>query len=79
MSEISRLRWRCRRGTRELEYLLQRFLDRHLGREEREVQAFARLLDCEDDRLIDWLIKGDDPANEELCALIHRMRGSIDC
>ena len=79
MNEVSRLRWRCRRGTRELEYLLQQFLDRHLGREALELQVFERLLDCEDDRLIDWLIKGEDPANEELRALIHRMRGRIGC
>lgn len=79
MSEIARLRWRCRRGTRELEYLLQQFLDRHLGREADELEVFERLLECEDDRLIDWLIKGDDPANEELCVLVQRMRDSFGC
>ncbi|MCO6439951.1 MAG: succinate dehydrogenase assembly factor 2 [Nitrococcus mobilis] len=79
MSEIARLRWRCRRGTRELEYLLQRFLDHHVSLAEPDLRAFERLLDCEDDRLIDWLIRGDDPADERLCAIIRRMRRSIGC
>lgn len=75
VSEISRLRWRCRRGTRELEYLLQRFLDQgHLSLDEQDLRVFDRLLDCEDDRLIDWLIRGDDPVNGEFCAIIHRIR-----
>ncbi|MDN5871323.1 MAG: succinate dehydrogenase assembly factor 2, partial [Nitrococcus sp.] len=61
MSEISRLRWRCRRGSRELEYLLQRFVDQgHLNPDEPDLRVFDRLLDCEDDRLMDWLIRGDD-------------------
>lgn len=77
MSEISRLRWRCRRGARELEYLLQRFLDQsHLNLNEQDLCVFERLLGCEDDRLADWLIRGDDPANEELRAIVHRIRHS---
>ncbi len=79
MSEIARLRWRCRRGTRELEYLLQRFLDHYMSLAEPDLHAFERLLDCEDDRLTDWLIRGDDPADDRLCAIIHHMRRSIGC
>lgn len=77
MSEISRLRWRCRRGTRELECLLQRFLEQGYSYlDEQDLRVFDRLLDCEDDRLSDWLLRGDDPANGELCAIVHRIRHS---
>lgn len=78
VSEISRLRWRCRRGSRELEYVLQRFLNQgHLDLDEADSRLFDRLLDCEDDRLMDWLIRGDDPDDGELCAIIHRIRRSF--
>lgn len=77
MSGISRLRWRCRRGSRELEYLLQRFLEHsHLDLDERDLHDFDRLLECDDDRLIDWLIRGDDPIHGELRAIVRRIRCS---
>lgn len=80
MSEIARLRWRCRRGTKELEWVLQRFLDQgYRNLSEKELCLFDRLLDCEDDRLIDWLIRGDDPTNGEFCALVHRIRHNTNC
>nr|KAJ9614882.1 hypothetical protein H2204_014390 [Knufia peltigerae] len=48
---LKKLRWRCRRGMRELDQLFGRYLDREWSSaptEEREVFLF--LLDCEDDK-----------------------------
>ena len=45
---LKKLRWRCRRGMRELDQLFERYLDREWSAaptEEREVFLF--LLDCE--------------------------------
>lgn len=74
---MARLRWRCRRGSKELDCLLQRFLDKELASlAEPDLRGFERLLDCEDDRLIDWLIRGKPPADEEFCTLVHKIRHS---
>lgn len=77
VSKIARLRWRCRRGSKELDCLLQRFLDRGFASlAEGDLRGFERLLDCEDDRLIDWLILGEVPADEELGTLVRKIRHS---
>ena len=54
--ELARLRWRCRRGMRELDELLLRYVVRrlpHAGRGERD--AFACLLDLPDPELFGYL------------------------
>lgn len=57
MNDDRKLRWRCRRGMRELDMVLARFLEHDLpvldtiGRE-----TFARLLDTSDPELYDWLL-----------------------
>ncbi|MBO0393993.1 succinate dehydrogenase assembly factor 2 [Stenotrophomonas maltophilia] len=54
---LKKLRWRCRRGMRELDQLFERYLDhewRTAPTEEREVFLF--LLDCEDDKLWRWFM-----------------------
>lgn len=50
--ELRALRWRCRRGMRELDQLFERWLERGWPRaSERERGVFRRLLDVEDPRL----------------------------
>ena len=74
-AELRRLRWRCRRGMRELDQLLTRYLDRRWSQapdEERGV--FLRLLDCEDDRLWAWFLGHGRPADAELDALVRGIR-----
>ncbi len=80
MSEQSRLRWRCRRGTTELDRLLTRFLELEsdgygdLDAEGRD--AFEALLDCEDDRLIDWLLNGQPPREGALVDITRQIRAA---
>ncbi|WP_440995576.1 succinate dehydrogenase assembly factor 2 [Arhodomonas sp. SL1] len=76
MSEASRLRWRCRRGTKELDVVLERFVSREYERlGEAERAALERLLDEEDDRLVDWLLTARErPADGEVAALVERIR-----
>ena len=74
-AELRRLRWRCRRGMRELDQLLTRWLDREWARaSESERGVFLRLLDCEDDRLWRWFLGHEIAPDVELDALIQRMR-----
>jgi antitoxin CptB len=55
--ELSRLRWRCRRGMRELDELLLRYVERRLPQAVRsERDAFARLLELPDPDLFGYLV-----------------------
>lgn len=50
------VRWRTRRGLRELDVILQRYLDqRYPGAPEEERRAFVQLLEQPDADLLDWL------------------------
>lgn len=72
--EIKRLRWRCRRGMRELDQLLTRYLDQawpNASAAERGV--FLRVLDSEDDKLWRWFLGHEIPDDAEIAALLHRI------
>lgn len=73
--EFRKLRWRCRRGMRELDRLLERWLDqqwRQSPTAQREV--FQRLLDSEDDKLWRWFLGHEAPADVEIAALVEQIR-----
>ncbi len=68
--EARRLLWRCRRGMKELDIVLERFARRRLavaGAEER--QTFARLLELPDPELADYLLGEGVPQEPELARL----------
>ena len=74
-AELRRLRWRCRRGMRELDQLFERYLDlRWAQAPENERGVFRRLLDCEDDRLWRWFLGHETAADVDLQALVERIR-----
>jgi antitoxin CptB len=78
MSVPSRLRWRCRRGTQELDLILGGFLEAHYpGLDVADREAFEALLACEDDRLQDWLLGGGVPDREDLRAIVECIRRSL--
>ena len=53
MNQLARLRWQCRRGTKELDLLLQRYLDSgYLLADDEEKALFVELLELEDDELV---------------------------
>ena len=74
-AEFRRLKWRCRRGMRELDQLFERWLDtrwRSASAETRD--TFLRLLDSEDDRLWRWFLGHETPSDDALRALVDEMR-----
>jgi antitoxin CptB len=72
--ELKRLRWRCRRGMRELDQLMLRYLDlRWPQADDLERGVFRRLLDSEDDKLWQWCMGREQPADPELRALVQRV------
>jgi antitoxin CptB len=75
MNELSRLRWHCRRGTREMDILLENYLDHHYfnaGSEEQ--QCFSDLLALEDSVLLSYLMMGKLPESEKIASLLNKIR-----
>jgi antitoxin CptB len=71
---LGKLRWRCRRGTRELDELLSAYLARaYPGARPAEQAAFHRLLDAQDADLSDWCLGRRAPGDPELDELIARI------
>ena len=74
-AELKRLRWRCRRGMRELDQLMLRYLDQAWAQDsEPQRDVFLRLLDGEDDKLWRWFMGYDIPEDAEIAALVERIR-----
>jgi antitoxin CptB len=75
MSNRSKLKWRCRRGMRELDLVLEAFLESHYDRLTPEAQAgFERLLAQSNEDLVDWLVGATEPANEALARIAAQIR-----
>ncbi len=73
--DMNKLRWRCRRGTLELDLMLIRYLDsRYASANPPEQQAFLELLELEDTDLMRYLM-GEERLNQPvLSALIEVIR-----
>ena len=76
-TQLSRLRWRCRRGMLENDLILTRFLD---SRGERmtddEVAALLQLLDLADGELWDVLSGRIEPDDAALRPLVAELRAA---
>jgi antitoxin CptB len=71
---MGRLRWRCRRGMRELDELLTHYLDeRYPGAGPAERAEFVQLLDLPDTDLHAYCLRLRQPANPALRDLIDRI------
>jgi len=78
-AHLSRLRWRCRRGMRELDVLLLRYLDREFPAASPGVQsAFEGLLSAQDPEILDLLagrrVADDAGLNEVIQGLLAQSR-----
>jgi antitoxin CptB len=72
--DLRALRWRCRRGMRELDQLLVRYLEQGWPQaSDVERGVFRRLLDGEDDTLWAWCTGSSRPQDPELAALVERI------
>jgi len=71
MSEESRLRWQCRRGMRELDELLIRYLEvRFPVADEGEKAAFQAVLELSDPELNGYLLQRQTPSSEPIARVI---------
>ena len=68
---LGKLRWRCRRGMRELDVLLTRYVDRHYAHASSEDQeAFRTLLESPDPLIHAYCLGSEAPPTPVLAALI---------
>ena len=71
----ARVRWRCRRGTRELDTLLVGFFDRdYLSLSAADKQRFSLLLELPDPDLHDYLMGWHESADPGMARLLERIR-----
>ncbi len=71
--ELGKLRWRCRRGMKELDVLLERYVDeRFCGASKAEQEAFRLLLETQDMALYAYCL-GAEPPPPQLATLIARI------
>ena len=55
-ARLDRARWRCRRGMKELDVLLERFARRRLEQlDDSDLDALERLLEAPDQDILEWL------------------------
>ncbi len=72
-----RLRWRCRRGMKELDVLLERYRERDLGSaSSAECEAFVGLLELQDPELARYLLVGEVHPDPVVAAVVSRMRSA---
>ena len=70
----ARLRWRCRRGTREMDLLLLRFLEQEYPYlDTREQSLFGTLLDEADPDLYAWITGQSEPSNPDYLPIIGKI------
>lgn len=75
VADLGRLRWRCRRGMKELDVLLERWLATAApAATEAEIATFERMLDLQDPELVRYLLAGEIPADPEFALLAARLR-----
>ena len=74
MSDLHQLKWKCRRGTLELDLLVGRFLEKlYPSAPLRQQHAFQRLLEYPDDKLYDLLTGKDRAQDKDIDDVVQRI------
>jgi len=75
--EKARLRWQCRRGLLELDFILERFLTQRYDQlSDKLKEQFSQLLQHSDPDLQDWLLSSEPskkPPFSDLIGLIRHL------
>ncbi len=77
-ARLAKLRWRSRRGMRELDSLLLGFLDANAMRlSEAEIACFEAILELPDPTLHAYLLARNAPTDPAIAGLLERIRASV--
>lgn len=75
MEDAQKLAWRCRRGTKELDILMQKFIDKYYQTAPSELQqAFEKMLDMQDPELYSLLIGQRESHDQSINKVIEYIR-----
>lgn len=78
MNQHSRLYWQCRRGMRELDFVLQDFLESSYETwGESEIQAFQDLLSYPDPLLLEYVMGRMQPSDRAIADVVTKIRLSV--
>ncbi len=68
----SRLLWRCRRGIKEMDIILQDFVNNSYEQLSNENKnAFSNLLDEQDLDILNWIMGKSEPTDSKLIGIIN--------
>lgn len=74
MENLQKLAWRCRRGTKELDVLMQKFLNEYYSNVSPDLQhAFESMLDMQDPELYDLLVGRQKSSDENINQVIEHI------
>ena len=77
MSELARMRWKCRRGMLELDLLFKGFLDTGYTQLDADQRCcFDRMLDYPDAVLLEWLMGRISPTDKDVANLVNKIRST---
>jgi antitoxin CptB len=74
-ADLAKLRWRCRRGMRELDAVLQSFLG-SADLDAADLSRFEAILNLPDPELFAYLTGRSVPADLDTARLVERIRAS---
>ena len=75
MNTQSRLAWRCRRGIKEMDILLERFLaEDYPLLNSKQQQTFENFLEETDLDIMSWLMNRSEPANSDYVEIVRRLQ-----
>ena len=75
--ELGKLRWRCRRGMKELDLLLLRYVEeQYCEASSAHQEAFRALLDAPDPVIYAYCLGGERPSSPLLSNVIQRITQS---
>tara|TARA_B100001079_G_scaffold253576_1_gene247655 strand:- start:570 stop:818 length:249 start_codon:yes stop_codon:yes gene_type:complete len=75
--EKSRILWRCRRGIKEMDIVLQDFIkDSYDELNNENKSAFSKLLEEQDLDILNWILGKDKPEDAALIEIIKKIRSS---
>lgn len=74
-NNLTQIRWRCRRGMKELDILFERYVANHLHRvNEDERNAFVRMLSLPDSLLWDYVMDRQTPTDSGIKDVLSKIR-----
>jgi len=77
MTELGRIKWHCRRGLLELDLILERFNEKHLGALDAEqLERFRELLAFPDNDLLDLVMGRAATPDQRLNSVLQLLRAA---